>query len=218
MIVVIQCAAKKRSDAGSLYTADGKRVIFVAQPDQAQKSDSALYARPDDFSDTGKTWRERIFSMNCDPTHHPHGLLPAMDLYNNAIYGALAKKLGQEHLFILSAGWGLVPSGFLLPAYDITFNKQADGYKRRRPRDHYADFRLLPADAEGPILFFGGISYLSLFASLTSGCAAERIVFHSAAAVPVLPGCRPVRYRTTTRTNWQYQCARNFVEDRLSWT
>lgn len=218
MIAVIQCAATKRPEAGSFYAPNGRRVMFVAQPDQAPENDGVLYARPDDFSDTGETWRERLLAENRDPTHNPHGFLPAMDLYTNAVYAELAKKLGPERLFILSAGWGLVPAGFLLPAYDITFNSKGAGYKRRRARDCYADFRLLPAATEGPILFFGGIRYLPFFASLTSRCAAERIIFHSAATAPVLPGCKSVQYRTTTRTNWHYECARSFIGDGLSWT
>ncbi len=35
MIVVIQCAARKRPDAGHLKSTDGRQVIFVADPDSA---------------------------------------------------------------------------------------------------------------------------------------------------------------------------------------
>jgi hypothetical protein len=31
MIVLIQCAAKKRAEAGHLQTADGRNVLFVAE-------------------------------------------------------------------------------------------------------------------------------------------------------------------------------------------
>jgi len=216
MIVVIQCAATKRASAGHLHTANGDRVVFVAQPHQAPQASGIHYARPDDLAGTGETWRERLAQVNCNVGNNHDGLLQADELYENPIYRALARKVGTEHLFILSAGWGLIPASYVLPVYDITFSAMAEPYKRRKPRDHYADFRLLPSDAEGPILFFGGNQYVPLFASLTDQCRAERVVFHSSSVPPSQPGCRVMRYPTTTRTNWHYECARDFVQDRLS--
>jgi hypothetical protein len=48
MIVVIQCAATKRSDARRFGSSDGKPVIFVADPRAAPAKDTCIYARPDD--------------------------------------------------------------------------------------------------------------------------------------------------------------------------
>lgn len=215
MIVVIQCAASKKPNAGYLRSEDGRPVLFIAQPSIAPLTKRIIYARPDDVADTGRTWREELLSVNRAPRNNASGLLPAVELYENAIYGELAQKVGPERLFILSAGWGLIPATFLIPVYDITFSAAAHDYKRRRPKDRYDDFRLLPPDAEGPILFVGGRDYVPHFASLTSNSRAERIVFYSAAEPPRAPRCRLVRYPTATRTNWHYECARDFVQDRL---
>lgn len=58
MIVVIQCAGRKPSDAGHLVSAAGKPVIFVADPDSAPINGAFAYARPDEPSDNGTSWRE----------------------------------------------------------------------------------------------------------------------------------------------------------------
>ena len=57
MIVVIQCAATKYSDAGRFKSPDGKSVIFVADPRAAPADGTCIYARPDDQAQTGITWR-----------------------------------------------------------------------------------------------------------------------------------------------------------------
>ena len=46
MIVVIQCAASKRSDAEHLVSPDGMPVVFVAQPQSAPINSACVYARP----------------------------------------------------------------------------------------------------------------------------------------------------------------------------
>src|SRR6476661_5883375 len=121
MIVVIQCAGSKRSNAGVLRTIDSKPVKFVARPDLAPKDDF-IYARPDDPSDRGARWREALLSYNEDAGGNPLGLLRACELYSPAIYQQLADGVGRERLFILSAGWGLLGADFLTPDYDITFS------------------------------------------------------------------------------------------------
>jgi len=40
MKVVIQCAAGKQPDAGSLHAPDGQKVVFVAQPEHAPPTDA----------------------------------------------------------------------------------------------------------------------------------------------------------------------------------
>jgi hypothetical protein len=215
MIVVIQCAASKKPNAGHLRAADGKPVLFVARPDLAPPSDHLIYARPDDHDDAGVAWRDRLLSLNANPAGGQRDVLPAADLYENAVYGELARKVGRESLYILSAGWGLIPATFLTPTYDITFSTAAEDYKRRLSRDRYADFRMMAPHIEGPILFFGSKDYVPFFAGLTSNFAAERMVFHRSAVPPSAPGCRMVPFPTNTRTNWHYECARAFIAGRL---
>ena len=124
-------------------------------------------------------------------------------------------RFGLERLFILSAGWGLIPANFLTPAYDITFTTSADDWKRRRKGDRYEDFRMLPDD-DDPILFVGGKDYLSLFGRLTASLRARKVVFFNSRTEPDLPqGFELVRYRTTTRTNWHYECARDLAAGTL---
>jgi hypothetical protein len=137
VIAVIQCAARKRADAGYLMTPDGRRVSFVAEPGAAPVSDSVIYARPDDIAENGTTWRERLLAYNHNARGNPLGLLPAFELYQNEAHRKLAAKVGSDKLFILSAGWGLIGASFLTPYYDITFTAQADAYKRRRKNDRY---------------------------------------------------------------------------------
>jgi hypothetical protein len=215
MIVVIQCAASKRSDAGHLRTQDGKPVVFVAHPDMAPGGRAHVYARPDDASDLGKSWRDVLLEYNNPPGINPLGLLPAYRLYANETYRRLVEKLGVDQVYILSAGWGLIKSDFLTPYYDITFSTSARGddtYKRRKKADTYRDSCMLPDDTDEEILLFGGKDYVPLFCTLTSGVKGKRKIFHSAGQAPDAPGCTLVKFETPRRTNWHYECANAFVE------
>ena len=102
MIVVIQCAARKQDHAGRLRALDGRNVMFVAKPDAAPRSGSQVYARPDDVSDTGKSWRTVLQEYNAVPGDNPLGLLPAWQLYKNSTYNILADHCGPDRLYILS--------------------------------------------------------------------------------------------------------------------
>ncbi len=215
MNVVIQCAAGKRANAGHMRTDGGKPVLFVADPGGAPQTDAIEYARPDDIAQGGKTWRDVLFEYNRAPGTNPLRLLPAFELYENPAYGKLAARFGIANLFILSAGWGLIPASFLTPAYDITFSQSADEYKRRRKNDVYRDLSLLPLDSLQPTVFLGGKDYLPLFTRLTIGAKGPRIVFYNSMNRPDAPGCDLRRFETTTRTNWHYECARALAEDRL---
>lgn len=64
MKAVIQCATTKRFDAGRLITRDGKLVEFVAHPELAPAQANRIYARPDDISDRGMSWREQLWKYN----------------------------------------------------------------------------------------------------------------------------------------------------------
>jgi transcriptional regulator with XRE-family HTH domain len=58
-------------------------------------------------------------------------------------------------VYILSAGWGLIPAAFLIPAYDITFSSQAEAHQRRRRDDLYRDWSMLPEATTDAVFFFG---------------------------------------------------------------
>ena len=211
MIVVIQCAGRKRGRAGFLKTRDGTPVSFVAQPQLAPPAERRVYARPDDLSDLGGSWREQLLAYNENPGDNPLGLLPAFELYENEIYRALVTRFGMERTYILSAGWGLINAAFLTPSYDITFSASAEDFVRRRNGDFYRDFCMLPNDVGGPIVFFGSRGYVPLFAELTRFVKGEKTVFYSASQPPVAPGCLLERFDTRKRTNWQYECATAFL-------
>jgi hypothetical protein len=133
MIVVIQCASTKQTNAGSLWTRNRQQVVFVGQPGLAPGSGRVLWARPDEPSDiAGTTWRQELEAANSARDSGTE-LLRAFELYQPAAFGRLARTFGTENLFILSAGWGLVRADYRLPRYDITFSKQAEPYKRRHP-------------------------------------------------------------------------------------
>jgi len=216
MNVVIQCAASKRSNAGHMRRRDGTPVMFVADPNHAPRAGELAYARPDDLTDDGRSWRDWLLDYNRSPASNPLNLLPAFELYENAVYGRLVAKFGIDKLFILSAGWGLIPATFLTPAYDITFNQSADDYKRRRKSMPYRDISLFPADSDGALVFLGGKDYLPLFVALTHAAKGRRFVFYNSINRPEAPACTLQRYVTTTRTNWHYECAQALIGDRLA--
>ena len=213
MIVVIQCAATKRPHAGRFRTSSGWPVLFVADPLKTPAS-NCLYARPDDTSDEGPTWRELLLRYNDQKNENPFGLLAAFDLYENDTYRHLVDRFGLENTYILSAGWGLIKGAFLTPAYNITFAAQADAYKRRRRKDLYQDFCMLPSDTAEPIFFFGGQDYVPLFSWLTRSISAPKTVFHYSAMPPVAPGCSLQRFASSNPRKWPYECATAFIEKR----
>ncbi|MES9822819.1 MAG: hypothetical protein ABW127_00140 [Candidatus Thiodiazotropha endolucinida] len=211
MKIVIQCAAKKGPDAGCITDRTGKQVLFVADPDAAPPSEECIYARPDDIAETGKSWRDLLLEYNEQPENNPLDLYPAYQLYMNDTYRALVNKYRAENVYILSAGWGLIGAEFLTPKYDITFSPSADSYKRRRKRDSYKDFRMLPDGCNDDLVFFGGKDYLPLFSKLSSNYAGQKFVFYNSATLPDAPGCKLIKYHTSTRTNWHYECAKAFI-------
>jgi len=214
MIVVIQCAASKRPEAGRFQTSCGKQIKFVADPSVAPPSD-LLYSRPDEPSDRGPSWRDLLLRYNEDGSANPFGLLRAIELYENPAYSRLAEKFGIERTFILSAGWGLVSGSFLTPDYDITFSRIAERYKRRQSGDVYQDLCMLPADTSEPISFLGGKEYVPLFVALTKSISAPKTIFFNSAAPPNVPGFSLVRFETSTRTNWHYKYANALIEGHL---
>ena len=212
MIVVIQCAATKTPNAGCLQQQDGKNVKFVADPECAPTGTGCVYARPDDITDTGRSWRDELQKYNALPHDNPLRLLPAWQLYQNKTYRLLAKRYGLDRLYILSAGWGLIRSDFLTPMYDITFSNSACKFKRRRKKDNYEDLRMLPRTTVEPIVFFIGKAYIGLACDLTNEIKAEKFLFYNSKNVPHAPNFVRKRYLTNIRTNWHYQCAKDFMD------
>ena len=213
MIVVIQCAKSKHSDAGRLLTPDGQRVLFVADPMEAPVHKGRAYAKPDDSCVEGVSWRAALLSYNLDSISNPLGLCQAYRLYKNPIYSRLVERLGLQNVYILSAGWGLIAASFLTPAYDISYN--AESYKRRRRSDLYQDFAMLPKGTAEAVVFFGGKAYVHLFSSLAGMVKSRRVVFYNAVDPPEAPGCELRRFHTNRKTNWHYECAEKFLDGTL---
>jgi len=213
--IVIQCAASKVPDAGTLIDERARPVLFVARPDFAPPSETCIYARPDDPARHGKTWRDLLVDYNATGANRL-GLLPAYRLYLHQVYGQLVDRYGVDNVYILSAGWGLIQADFLTPKYDITFSASADKYKKRSKRDRYNDFRMLPDDGDEDVVFFGGKDYLPLFCNLTREYRGRRFIYYNSASPPESPGCMLIRYHTKIKTNWHYWCARDFMEGKIA--
>ena len=211
MIVVIQCAATKTPNAGCLQRRDGKNVVFVANPECAPTGTACVYARPDDVTDTGSSWRDELRKYNASSHDNPLRLLPAWQLYQNKTYKLLAECYGLDSLYILSAGWGLIRSEFLTSKYDITFSNSACKYKRRGKKDRYKDLGMIPKETVEPIVFFIGKAYISLACDLTKGIEAEKYLFYNSKDAPHAPSFIQKRYLTRIRTNWHYYCAKDFM-------
>jgi hypothetical protein len=215
MRIVIQCAATKSAEARRLRAADGREVLFVADPANAPPQSDTVYARPDDPADGGHTWRQLLADYNEAETGNHLSLLPAYRLYANPVYQRLVSKFGTSRVFILSAGWGLVSADFLLPDYDITFSPMAPLFKRRRKSDLYRDFCML-ANNSGHVAFVGGKDYVPLFLALTKDISDQKLIFFNSSLTPKLPpGYKSNRYNTSTRTNWHYECAIDLIEGRV---
>jgi hypothetical protein len=212
---VIQCAASKRPDAGCSITNDGRPIHFVAHPELAPAENTCTYARPDDLAQGGFSWRTLLQKYNEQPQANSLRLLPAYQLYDNKCYRGLVNRFGVDNVYVLSAGWGLIRSDFLTPYYDITFSQSADAYKIRRKIDRYDDFRMLPNDTSGEVVFLGGKDYLPLFCKLTENIKGKRMAFFNSTDAPRFDNCEFKRFQTTTRTNWHYECAKALIDGKI---
>lgn len=208
--LVIPCASGKRRGAGHLMTHDGKKVLFVGDPAKAAPTSNVVYARPDDATDDNPsmTWRDKLIEANRDK-NNGLGLAKAHELYTHPVYDKLANAVGPDRFWILSAGWGLVPSWFRLPMYDITFSKQAKPYQRRNANDKYHDFALDDTRTEArhagqSIVFFGGRDYLGAFERLTRNALGKRVVWYAGGQIAGIKGCHLKRYGPAF-TNWHYK-------------
>ena len=215
MNIIIQCAASKSAHANYLLDSNGQSVLFVADPSLAPSTSNHVYARPDDRKSDGTSWREVLVKYNQDDNKNPLKLLPCYQLYRNPVYGRLVERFGLDHVFILSAGWGLISADFLIPNYDITFSASAEKYKRRRKSAHHDDLQQLPLSSCENLIFFGGKDYIPLFCKLTQDYAGARFLPFNSISEPNAPDCKLVRFNTTTRTNWHYECARAYLEGKF---
>jgi len=109
MIVVIQCAASKRTDAGHLVTTSGKSVEFVGCPKMAPRGSDRVYARPDDFRADGTPWRKVLQTYNESPGDNPLRLCHAFELYKDKTYRRLVECFNIENVFILPGRVGIDP-------------------------------------------------------------------------------------------------------------
>jgi hypothetical protein len=222
MKIVIQCAGKKRPgkfDSGLRHPSDNLPVKFVARPDLAPPSPSVAYARPDDMYDSTRTWRQVLIEYNRINKANPSQLAQAYELYVPSAYEGLTRRFGIENVFVLSAGWGLIPASFFTPDYDITFSAAANvaPYARRRKSDtDYKDFCLVPDDGDD-ITFLGGKDYLPLFCDLAGKLNGGKRVFFSSQSEPMLPSRFVAkRFETSRRTNWHYECAQALIDGELN--
>ena len=222
LTVVIACAGTKSASPGHLKLGNGRRVKFVAHPEAAPKGGSTSYRHPDDMAYSGLTWRQVLIEYNRSPAGNPLGLLPVWRLYEPPgyprVYSDLVEAYGLENVFILSAGWGLVAAGFLIPDYDITFAAVAESYKRRRKGDRFEDFATLTTEAARPVVFLGGQSYIPLFCALTRNVASKRIVFHYSASPRSAANCELRRFQAEDAVprTWYYQCANALIRGEIS--
>ena len=96
MVVVIQCASGKHPNAGHLRTADGSSVLFVANPKAAPPHPGRLYAKPDDDSGSGTSWRDLLIRYNTNPATNQFGLLCAWQLYTHPTYALLQSRFAAS--------------------------------------------------------------------------------------------------------------------------
>jgi len=219
MKIVIQCAGSKNQaqPGAGFLAADNRQIKFVANPKLAPYSDQYVYARPDDRADDSQTWRERLKAYNSGDHANPLHLLPAYQLYRGKAYQSLTQEFGIKQIFILSAGWGLIPADFLTPDYDITFSqaKNVAKYCRRKKSDNYDDMCLLPDDGDN-IIFLGGKDYLPLFCQMTSKLKGEKIVFYNSKSdLNLGPKFNTERFKTARRTNWHYDCVQQLIDEKI---
>ena len=223
MIIVIVGTSRKNENAGHMKTKDGRRIVFVADPENAQKQNalklnSIVYRHPDDKARAGKSWKEMLLEYNnrCihDPSSNTLELLPARQLYKHRRYEELVSAFGSQNTFILSEGWGLISADFLTPNYDITFSRSAASnlWALRRNKDCDTDLMMLPKETDKPVVFLGGKEYIPFFCHLTKDVESKRIIFYNSKDRLSATGCTLSRFDTAALTNWYHVCARELCE------
>ena len=211
MKIVIQCAGTKHN-CGSFVNDKGKEVVFVAQPTLCEDSEFYSFQKPDDLTSNGKSWRDKLIDYNLNEYNtNPLNFLKAYELYRPSAYKKLIDFLGEENVYILSAGWGLVRSDYLLPGYDITFSGSAEKSKRRKQSDKYKDFVFLEEDYSGELYFLGGKDYQKLFVKLTNHIPAKRTLIYNSEKPSSFKGIETISYKVKQKTNWHYTCVDSII-------
>lgn len=216
MIVVIEDMKKMRSGGGYFKTADDQKVVFVADPDQAPKTEGVLYVRPDDFADKRETWRQRLVRYN-GREGNALGFYKAHRLYQTETYTSIADKFGLDRTFILSPCWGLIKAAYFTPEYHVAID---DETKRQKPcawrgsDDSWKDFNHLPAKSDESLVFFGRAESVGFFRRLTASYAGPRIVFYQGEE-PDAPDCVLEPYQATRQSDWPLACAIDFAAGKL---
>ena len=70
---------------------------------------------------------------------------------------------------------------------------------------------MMPMSTDEPIVFFGGKDYVPLFNTLTKSAKGKRTVYYNSVQPSDAVGCTLKRFETTTKTNWHYKCAKDFL-------
>jgi len=217
MKVVIRCCSRKLDGAGRLTNDRGDPFDFVAHPALISTLNSSdRFARPDDQREPSRqeSWREYLIRSTANG-QNPDRLVRAGDLYTPPAYRAIVNSYGWENVFILSAGWGLVRSDFLLPMYDITFSAAAEQCNRRKTRDEYQDFNHLldiVLSHDEPVHFFGGNDYLQLYYTMIENIDANHIIHYAkGGGITQRDKYSYFKYRDRSFTNWHYSCVLDFI-------
>ena len=219
--VVIQGTLKKKvkdESCDGYFKHEGKNVKFVTQPDLAPDGDF-LYALPDDTDSGGVSWREKLSNYNSefrDSGKNPYDLLPAWKIYQNKIYEDLKNEYGEDRLYILLAGWGIVRADFLIPASEITFTAKLHNRNYNLKDGFYRHYNMLPDDTCEPVVFFGRDECIPLFCDLTGKIPGKRYAFYKGKRPPV-PDCELREFRPSDGNSiWYYEVARKFMESGMS--
>jgi hypothetical protein len=212
--IVIQCAGSKH-DWSYFRTDNGTRIEFVAHPDSAPRTPGIRYAHPDQPSENGLSWRQCVLDYNANRGKNPSSLEPAFRLYRARQYEQLVDEFGVTQVFVRSAGWGLIRSDFLLPHYNITFQRPSSTGERyiwRRPHDRFQDFDQLSANPEDHIILVGGKNYREYFEAFTAAFRANKTVYYNSDAIFPRSGFDYKLFETSRRTNWHYSCADELID------
>ena len=164
--------------------------------------------------------------INYNLTYNHKGLnqlnfYKAADLYSPSIYRLLVDTYGRDDIFILSAGWGLIKSDYLIPSYDITFsaNSKIHDSKKRKKKEQYNDFNYLSGltNKNDNIYFFGGLDYLHLYYNLTINIPERKVIYYISMNIPKIRGYEYIQYPNPKgrKQNWHYSCVKDFINGNL---
>lgn len=214
MIAIIQCSGSKYC-TGHFTTASNNPVSFCnTNPFHPQRT--CYY--PWDISDMPPhTWIDRVHTYN-GAGGNSHAFLPAISLYKPKIYRDLEawikKSSANREVYILSAGWGLVRSSFLLPCYDLTFAK---GSARIKGEGHFP--RLLCHIKNNPqdVHVFITPNYYALFGYFAKkACISDCTLYFRPSKSNESPKISEFKgeycsFSTSRRTNWHESAARQHL-------